>query len=142
MAVDMSNTVLGLVSVWMSEGALYDQCAIGILWLVLFLIFWKLVSWMLLFQHCCHFVWRSLLILGFRSVYGILKLSVVRSKAGFAAKSTLSFPLTPMWLGIEHIIIFLWLDIESSLLNCLIIRGFSSFYYLRIVKLRASLRIW
>ena len=36
------------------------------------------------FINCC-----------FRSVYGILDLSGVRSKTGLAAKSALSFPLTP-----------------------------------------------
>ena len=41
----------------------------------------------------------------------------------------LSFPLTPMWLGIQHKIIFLWLDIESSLLSSLTINGFSSFLF-------------
>ena len=56
---------------------LYDQCAIGILWLVVFLIFlkaglhspkvswiWKSLLWILLFQYSCHFVRRCLLILG------------------------------------------------------------------------------
>ena len=35
-------------------------------------------------------------IVGFRSVFGILDLSGVRSKADLAAESALSFPLTPM----------------------------------------------
>ena len=90
---------------------------------------WKSLLWMLLFLRCCYFVWRNLLILGFRSVYGILKLSGVRSKVDFSAESILSFSLTPMWLGIQHII-SLRLDIESSLLNSLIIRGFSSVFLL------------
>ena len=64
---------------------------------------WKSLLWMLSFQLYCHFVWRSLLTLGFRSVYGILNLSGVKSKAGLGAKSVLSFPLTPMWFGIQHI---------------------------------------
>ena len=54
----------------------------------------------------------------------------VRSKADLAAESALSFPLTLMWLGIKHIIISLLFDIESSQLNSLIIRGFSSFLLL------------
>ena len=48
----------------------------------------------------------------------------VRSKADLAAESALSFPLTPMWLGIQHIIISFLFDIESNLLNSLMIRGF------------------
>ena len=44
------------------------------------------------------------MILGFKSVYGMQILS------SLAAESALSFPLTPMWLGIQHITISLWLD--------------------------------
>ena len=35
---------------------------------------WKSLLLVLLFHCCCHFTWRSLLILGFRSAYGILNL--------------------------------------------------------------------
>ena len=52
----------------------------------------------------------------------------VRSKADLAAESALLFPLTPMRLRIQHIIISLQSDIESSLLNSLMIRGFSIFF--------------
>ena len=90
----------------------------------------KSLLWELLFQRCYHFVWRNLLIVGFRSVYGILNLSGVRSKAYLATESALSFLLTPMWFGIQHIIISLLFDIESNLLNSLMIRGFSSFLLL------------
>ena len=86
---------------------------------------WKSLLWVLLFQRCCHFVWRNLLIVRFRSVHRILNLSEVRSKVDLAAESALSFPLTPMWLGIQHISIYLLFDIESNLLNSLIIRAFS-----------------
>ena len=55
---------------------------------------WKSLLCMLLLHCCCHFVWRNLLIVGFRSVYGILDLSGVRSKADWAVESALSFPLT------------------------------------------------
>ena len=55
-------------------------------------------------------------------MYGILNLSGVRSKANLAAESACSFPLTPMCLGIKHIIISLQFDIESSLLSSFIIR--------------------
>ena len=91
---------------------------------------WKSLLWMLLLHCCCHFVWRNLLIVGFRSVYGILDLSDVRSKADLAAESALSFPLTPMWLGAQHMIITFLFDIESNLLNSLMIRGFWNFVFL------------
>ena len=57
-------------------------------------------------------------------MYGILDLSGFRSKADLAAESALSFPLTPMWLGVQHIIISFPIDIESNLLNSVMIRGF------------------
>ena len=78
---------------------------------------WKSLLWMLLLHRCCHFLWRNSLIVGFRSVYGILDLSGVRSKTDLAAKSALSFTLIPMWLRVQHIIISFLFDIESSLLN-------------------------
>ena len=91
---------------------------------------WKSLLWMLLLHYCCHFVWRNLLIVGFRSEYGILDLSGVRSKANLAAKSALSFPLAPMWLGVQHIIISFLFDTESNLLNSLMIRGIWNFLFL------------
>ena len=33
---------------------------------------WKSLLWMLISHVCCHFVWRNLLIVGFKSEYGIL----------------------------------------------------------------------
>ena len=78
----------------------------------------------------CHFVWRNLLILGFKAVYRILNLSGVKSKANFTAKSVFSFPVNPMWFGIQQLGIFLELNIESNLLSSLIIKeSFSSFYF-------------
>ena len=56
-------------------------------------------------------------------------MSGVKSKADLAVKSSLSFPLTLMWLGIQYTWISLQLDMESSLLNSLMIRGFSSFLF-------------
>ena len=47
-------------------------------------------------------------------VYGILNLLGVRSKTDSAAKSALSFLLTLMWLGIQHIKISLQFDIKST----------------------------
>ena len=46
------------------------------------------------------------------------------------AESALSFPLTPMWLGVQHIIISFLFDIESNLFNSLMIRGFWNFLFL------------
>ena len=57
---------------------------------------WKSLLLMLSFQHCCHFVTKNLFICGFKSVYGMLVLSELRSKADFAAESALSLPFTPM----------------------------------------------
>ena len=54
----------------------------------------------------------------------------IRPKANLAAKFALSFPLTPMWLGIQHIIISFLFHIEFNLLNSLMIRGFSNFLFL------------
>ena len=51
------------------------------------------------------------------TVYGILDLSGVRFKAALAAESALSFTLTPMWLGVQQIIISFLFDIESNLLK-------------------------
>ena len=90
---------------------------------------WKSLLWMLSFHHFYHFVWRNLLIWGFRSVYGIQNLSRFRSKADLAAESALSL-LPPMWLRIQHIIMYLQFDIEFSLFNSLMIRGFSNFLFL------------
>ena len=59
----------------------------------------------------------------FKSVYGMLYFSGVKSKDDFAAMSALSFPLTPMWLGIQQKRISLF-DIESSLQSSFMISGF------------------
>ena len=75
------------------------------------------------------FLWRNLLIIGFKSVY-VMEIALgLRSKADLPAESALSFHLTPIWLGIQHKIISLWRDIESSLLSNLTINGFSSFLF-------------
>ena len=67
---------------------------------------WKSLLWMLMFHRCCHFVYRNLLIVSFKSVYGMEITSRLRSKADLAAEPALSFPLTLMWLGIKHKNIF------------------------------------
>ena len=103
---------------------------------------WKSFLLILFFQHCCHFVRNNLLIWGFKSVYRIEILSGIRSKADLTAESALSFPLTPMWLGIQHIIISLWLDIESSLLSSLTINGFCRFLFPSDVNTESKSEIW
>ena len=59
-------------------------------------------------------------------MYGMLYLLGVKSKADLAAVSTLSFPLSPMWFGIQQKRISLF-DIESSLQSSLMISGLPSF---------------
>ena len=49
----------------------------------------------------------------------------------YSAESALSFLLTPVRFGIQQIRISLQFDIESSLLNGLIFRGFSSLFLLQ-----------
>ena len=82
---------------------------------------WKSLLWMFMSHRCRHFVWRNLLIVGFKSIYGMERNSEFSYKADLATESDFSFALSPMWLGIQHKIIFLWLDIESSLLRIFLI---------------------
>ena len=89
---------------------------------------WKSLL-LMLFQRCCHFVRKNLLIWGFKSVYRIEILTGLRSKANLAVKPVFHFYL--LWCGLgSNTIISLWLDIESSLLSSLTINGFSSFLFL------------
>ena len=67
---------------------------------------WKSLLLIFMSHRCCHFLWRNLLIIGFKSVYRMEITLGLRSKADLAAESALSFPLTPMRLGIRHKIIF------------------------------------
>ena len=90
---------------------------------------WKSLPWMFMSHRYCHFVRRNLLIVGFASVYGMERTSGLRSKADLAAESALPFPLAPMRLGIQHKIIFLWLDVKSTLLSSLTINEFSGFLF-------------
>ena len=87
---------------------------------------WNSLLWIFLSQCCCHFLWKKLLAWGFKSVYEMLYLSGVKSKADLAAASALSFPFTPMGLGIQQKGISLF-DIESSLQSILMISRFSNF---------------
>ena len=102
---------------------------------------WKSLVLMRSFQHCCHFVRKKLFIRGYKSVYGMLVLSELRSKTDFAAESGLSLPLTPIWLGIQHMIITLWLDIESSLFSSLIINGVSSILFFNVINTESESEI-
>ena len=99
---------------------------------------WKSLLWKLLLHRCCYFVWSNSSIVGSRSVYGILDLSGVRSKADLAAESAPSFPLTPICLGVQHIIISFLFDIESNLLNSLMIRRFWNFLFLNDIKTKSE----
>ena len=83
----------------------------------------------------------NVLIFCSKSVYGILNSLVARSKAKLDAESTFSFLFTPMWLCIQHQIISFQFDIDSTLLNSLIINGSQVLYYLMIVRPKASMRI-
>ena len=89
---------------------------------------WKSLLLMFMSHRCCHFLWRNLLITNFKSVYGMEIALGLRSKADLATESTLSFPLTPMWLEIQHKIIFELLDIESCLRSSFTINGFSRIF--------------
>ena len=100
---------------------------------ICFLIFWKLVSkWAGSGNVYCECYYSSVVAILSDGVdwfwisghiYVIPNFSEVRSKADFAAESALLFPITTMWLGIQHIIISLLFDIESSLFSTKIIRG-------------------
>ena len=66
---------------------------------------WKSLL-MFISSRCCHFLWRNIPIIGFKSLYGMEIALGLRSKADLAAESALSFPLTPMRLEIQRKIIF------------------------------------
>ena len=69
-------------------------------------IVWNLLCGVLFYLHC-HLFWVKFFISIFKSVYGILKLlSMGIFQAVLAAESAWSFPLIPMWLGIQHSSIF------------------------------------
>ena len=75
----------------------------------------KSLLWMLLFKHCCHFVWRNLLFLNLEFIDCWVSSFI---------------PFTSMWLGMQHIRIFLELNIEFNLFKSLMIWGSSSFLFL------------
>ena len=122
---DCSQNEVNITKKWKSQGRNKTSFNSSTKWCWI----WKSLLWMFMSHRCCHLLWRNLLIIGFKSVYGMKITLGLRSKADSAAKSALLFPLTPMWLGIQHKIIFLWLDIESSLLNSLTINRFPSFLF-------------
>ena len=78
-------------------------------------------------ECCCHFVCRNIFIFNFKSVYVTLNLLEAKSRVNFATKSALSFLLTSMGLGIQHIRVSLELNLKSNLLSSLMIKGSSLF---------------
>ena len=66
------------------------------------------------FQRCCHPIWKNLLILGSKSLYGISTLSGPISKADLAVESAFLFLSILMWLGIHHIRITFESDTEFN----------------------------
>ena len=83
---------------------------------------------MFMLHRCCHFLRRNLLIIGFKSVYGMEIALGFRFKADLATESDLSFPLTPMWLGIQHKIIFIFFEFLFSIINHYHINGLHLFW--------------
>ena len=55
---------------------------------------WKSLLLMFMSHRSCHFLWRNLLIIGFKSVYRMKIALGLKSKADLAAESALSVPLT------------------------------------------------
>ena len=92
---------------------------------------WKSLLWGFSSHNCYHFLVTICLILGLRSVYGVLMfLSWVMLIAASANESVLSLSWIPIWLGIQQNITFLQWISELSLLKILTIRGFSNLVYL------------
>ena len=54
---------------------------------------WKSLLLMFMSHRCYHFLWRNLLIIGFKTVNGIEIAWGLRARADLAAESALSFPL-------------------------------------------------
>ena len=97
-------------------------------------IVWSLLCGVL-FPLNYHLFWVKSFISVFKSVYGILKLlSIGILQAVLAAESAWSFPLIPMWLGIQHTSISLVFDRISSLFNICLVRRLSRFWFFRDVK--------
>ena len=68
---------------------------------------WKSLLWGFSSHNCCQFLVTICLILGLRSVYGVLMfLSGVMLIAALANESALSLPWIPIWLGIPQNIIW------------------------------------
>ena len=59
-------------------------------------------------------------------------------QAVLAAESAWSFPLIPMWLGIQHSSLSLVFDKISSLFNSCMVRGLSRFQFFRDVKIKSQ----
>ena len=59
----------------------------------------KSLLWMFMYHRCCHFVWRNLLIVGFKSVYGM------EITLGLRSKADLFFRFFLLQCGLELLII-------------------------------------
>ena len=96
-------------------------------------IVWSLLCGVL-FHLNCYLFWVKCFIL-IKLVYGTLKLlSKGIFQAVLAAESAWSFPLIPMWLGIQHSSISLAFDRNSILFNICMIKGLSRFWFFRNVS--------
>ena len=94
-------------------------------------IVWSLLCGVL-FHLNCHLFWVKFFILIFKSVYRILQhLSMGIFQAVLAAESAWSFPLIPVWLGIQHSSISLVFDRISSLFKGCMVRGLPRFWFFR-----------
>ena len=75
---------------------------------------WKSLLLMFMSHCCCHFLWKNLLIIGFKLVIWLL---------------SLLFRFLSLRCGLESNSKLFFYDIESSLLSNLTINGFSSFFF-------------
>ena len=97
-------------------------------------IVWSLLCGVM-FHLNCHLFWVKFFISILKSVYGILILfSIGIFQAVLVAESAWSFPLIPMWLGIQYSSISLVFDRISSLFNSCMVWGLSRFWSFRDVK--------
>ena len=70
-----------------------------------------------------------LLMVSFRSVYGIFVLDMFARSIFFVALSALSFPCMPMWLSIQIRMMLLFLERVFILSRSLVMRGVDVFLF-------------
>ena len=85
----------------------------------------------LIMQGFCDFLNLNLLMIGFKSVYGIFVLDISAWSAFFAALSALSFPCIAMRLGIQVRMILLFLEKVLILLRSHMMKGVDVFLFCR-----------